>query len=468
MRISLSDLWRMDGTVGRGPYLVLGAVLMSLKLLLDWLVADWIFGREWSPFHYLVLPHRAARADLGLEERMFYGSIVLLSLPFVWTGIALTLRRLRAVGLPTALAILFFVPLVNLLFFMVLIVLESRPEEPLPQAPHLRRLREIHARIASGGPALNGTFALLFTVPVGLGLTLLSAQYLEHYGWALFVGLPFTLGMTSVLLFGFQEARSFGSCMGVAALSIAFLGAGLLVIAFEGAICLIMAAPIGLVLGLMGGLVGYAIQLRPWGAEEAPYVLLALTLSMPALMAAEYAGRTEPEVLEVTSTVEVDAPPEVVWRHVVSFSELPQPDEWYFRTGVAYPMRAEIHGSGPGAVRHCVFSTGPFVEPITVWDAPERLEFTVQDQPPPMKEWSPYDIHPPHLDHYLVCQKGRFLLTPLPDGRTRLDGTTWYTNKMWPAAYWQLWSDGVIHRIHLRVLRHVKNLAEEELASRGR
>jgi hypothetical protein len=31
---------------------------------------------------------------------------------------------------------------------------------------------------------------------------------------------------------------------------------------------------------------------------------------------------------------------------------------------------------------------------------------------------------------------------------------------MWPSAYWQLWSDAIIHRIHLRVLRHIKSLAE--------
>ena len=31
---------------------------------------------------------------------------------------------------------------------------------------------------------------------------------------------------------------------------------------------------------------------------------------------------------------------------------------------------------------------------------------------------------------------------------------------MWPAFYWRLWSDAIIHRIHLRVLNHIKELAE--------
>jgi hypothetical protein len=34
---------------------------------------------------------------------------------------------------------------------------------------------------------------------------------------------------------------------------------------------------------------------------------------------------------------------------------------------------------------------------------------------------------------------------------------------MWPAAYWQVWSDAIIHSIHARVLAHVRGLAEAEL-----
>lgn len=29
-------------------------------------------------------------------------------------------------------------------------------------------------------------------------------------------------------------------------------------------------------------------------------------------------------------------------------------------------------------------------------------------------------------------------------------------------TYWKLWSDHIIHRIHLRVLSHVKNLSEQD------
>ena len=63
------------------------------------------------------------------------------------------------------------------------------------------------------------------------------------------------------------------------------------------------------------------------------------------------------------------------------------------------------------------------------------------------------------------AKAGEFRLTPLAGGRTLLEGTTWYQNRVWPESYWRAWSDGIVHRIHMRVLRHVKRLAEEEGAA---
>ena len=164
-------------------------------------------------------------------------------------------------------------------------------------------------------------------------------------------------------------------------------------------------------------------------------------------------GEHEPAVEDHDPTVHLDAG--------AVAADLPEPTEWIFHTGIAYPIRARIEGSGPGAIRRCEFSTGPFVEPIQVWDEPRLLQFSVTQNPAPMEEWTPYkNIHPKHLDNFLVSRQGQFLLVPLAGGRTRLEGTTWYTHNLWPAVYWQVWSDFIIHRIHERVLVHIKRLAE--------
>ena len=378
-------------------------------------------------------------------------------------------------------------PVVNVVMLLLLSVLPTRREpqpvvpegadEPAPgalpqsnpfpnadfdyrQSASWRRLRDARRRITMDTTVGSAALALGVAVPTTLAVVVLSTMVLRNYGWGLFVGMPFCMGMAVVVLFGLDRPQGLGACLLVCFLATTLAGMGMVVFALEGAICLLMAAPIGYALALLGGLVGYAIQRRPWSVEHNPLVLLLLVVALPALTAAESVNQEQPDLLSVSSAVEIDAPPDVVWRNVISFPKLPEPDDWVFHTGVAYPVRAEITGRGPGAVRHCVFSTGAFVEPVDVWDEPRRLAFQVAEQPEPMREWSPYAIHPPHLHGYLVSRRGEFRLVPLAGGRTRLEGTTWYTNRMWPEFYWRLWSDAIIHRIHLRVLNHIKGLAE--------
>ncbi|HET8624834.1 MAG TPA: hypothetical protein VFM14_14820 [Gemmatimonadales bacterium] len=147
---------------------------------------------------------------------------------------------------------------------------------------------------------------------------------------------------------------------------------------------------------------------------------------------------------------------------------IPEPEELLFRAGVAYPRYAIIEGSGGGAVRHCVFSTGAFVEPITHWEPGARLGFTVAQSPAPLRELSLYaGISPPHLDGYMRARRGEFRLVALPGGRTRLEGSTWYELAMAPEGYWQLFADHLIGRIHGRVLRHIAREAEATSAGKA-
>ena len=70
------------------------------------------------------------------------------------------------------------------------------------------------------------------------------------------------------------------------------------------------------------------------------------------------------------------------------------------------------------------------------------------------------DLSPPHLHGYLRSKRGEFRFVDLGNGRTRLEGSTWYELDMAPEADWQIFSDGLIHRIHQRVLNHIKQEVE--------
>lgn len=247
--------------------------------------------------------------------------------------------------------------------------------------------------------------------------------------------------------------------MGVAASSIFLFGALLLVFALEGILCIIMAAPIGMTLGLLGGVIGHCLQGR--GPEASGKMFSATWLLIPLIILGESLDDRKASLVPVITELEIKADKQAVWDQLLAFSTIEEPTEWLFQTGISYPIHAEIKGTGVGAVRYCNFTTGSFIEPIEVWDEPHLLKFSVDEVPPPLVEWSPYDeLHLPHLENYFVSEEGQFLLTALPNGNTLLQGTTWYKHNIWPESYWRFWSDFILHKIHLRVLKHIKKQAE--------
>jgi hypothetical protein len=395
--------------------------------------------------------------SLNPANAMFYVVLLMIAIPFIWVGVVLTLRRLRDAQLPLWLVMLFFVPFLNLVFFAILSVIPSRQpgDEVEKFGPSIGRL----IPRSEFGSAM---FGIAVTALLAVIETVFSTTGLGQYGWGLFVGIPFFLGLNSTMIYGFHYPRSLGRCLLVSLFSVGLVGAALVGFAIEGVICLAMALPLAIPLALFGGLIGYVLQKRVYPANTLR-VASVVCLLMPGLILIEYGMGEAPPLYEVKTSVVIKSDLPTVWTHVVTFSQLPPPTEAMFKTGIAYPIRAEMHGSGVGAERHCVFSTGAFVEPITVWDEPRLLAFGVSGQPPAMEEMSIYrNLHPPHLDNYFIAKRGQFELKALPDGTTLLEGTTWYQNRYWPAPYWHLWSDHVIETIHKRVLLHIKTLAENE------
>lgn len=459
MAFRFSDFWDARGTVGRTKYLAIGVTLFGVKHFIDRVVATTVFGQPWGLFNYWVPLETFEISSVPLGQLRFYATLIGIALPFVWIGVALTLRRLRDIGWPLWLTFLFFIPFVNVLFFAILSSVPSSAKSK----PELRALGldPIVSRLIPQSAFGSAVVGVIITSLLGAAIAVLCANGLGNYGWGLFVGLPFFLGLSSVLIYGYHMERTVGYCLLVSMLSVVVAAGAILALAFEGLICLLMAAPIGITMAMIGGTVGYIIQRRTSRADHLT-MCSVLVFVLPTLLIVEAAVAPEAALRKVSSAVEIAAPPEKIWNHLVAFNELAPPDEALFKTGIAYPVKAEIEGSGVGAVRRCVFSTGAFVEPITVWDEPRLLKFGVSAQPPVMHEWSPFDdVKPPHLESYLLSRQGQFRLESLPNDITRLEGTTWYENRFWPSSYWGVWSDYIIGRIHLRVLNHIKAEAEK-------
>ena len=300
--------------------------------------------------------------------------------------------------------------------------------------------------------------AIGLTILIATPLTVWGVYGIGEYGIALFVLVPLLIGTSSTLLYGYKQDLKRGEAHQISQMTLGLFLLGCILFALEGFICVFMAAPFAFLLSGLGTLIGYAISRRYPDRTLSTILLLVVLVPFTGFIEKDSKAEVEP----VRTEVVIDASPETVWKHVIEFPEIEEPEGLLFNLGIAYPVDARIDGKGEGAVRHCNFNTGSFVEPITVWREPELLKFKVAKQPKPMEELSFWDIEPPHMEGYFNSKKGEFRLRELPNGKTKLIGTTWYSHDIKPDLYWRLWSDWIIHRIHQRVLEHIKANAEEK------
>lgn len=442
-------LFGLTRPVGPGSYVAVGTVLMAFKYGVEAAVVRATTGAVLTPWAF-VNPSIESRTLLlqGAPEWVGW-AMVIWSLPFLWIALSMSVRRAADAGTSPWLGLGVLLPLVNLALMLMLCVLPHKPpwpadaDAPKPAAPwwpHVVR-------------------GLALSLVVGGLMIWISVYGLGGYGAALFLGTPMVMSATASYVANRAAPRSYGWAGAIGLLSMICGVAALSLFALEGVICIAMAMPLLAPIGAAGGLLGKAIA----DANRAPrrYETVSVIACLPLWAAAETYMVPAPEY-EVLSSVLIEAPCETVWEHVIEFPEITDRPAWYFRAGIAAPLRARIVGRGVGATRYCEFTTGQFVEPITAWEAPRRLAFDVVQQPHPMFEVGLYgDIHPPHLDGYLRASRGEFRLIALPEGRTLLEGRTWYSVNMFPQSYWTLWCNALIHRIHLRVLRHIERVSEQ-------
>jgi uncharacterized membrane protein YhaH (DUF805 family) len=439
--------------LSRGKYLLLGVAFMALKYAGDALLVEIAVGRAWLPSDYVRSLFLRLSPTLDPSPSWLLWAMGAWALPFIIIGVRLTMRRAIDAAWSPWIALIFFVPYLNYLLMLVLCFAPSRPinrfEPAIPAIPEPGATDDKRAFLT----------AVLAGAAIGVAMIAFGVYAIRSYGSVLFLGTPFVMGvMSAFALRRMEPDSSTGRAYRAAAFAILVVGGGLLLIALEGLACLVMAAPLALVLAVAGAAAGCLLA----GNRDNRVGGIGLGLiALPLAAALEPAVAPPPVAREVLTIVEIAAPPERVWPVVVAFPPMAEPTDWLRRAGIAYPRAARIDGAGVGAIRYCEFSTGAFVEPITAWEPGRRLAFDVTASPPALRELSLYaNVQAPHLDGYLRSRRGEFRLVALPGGRTRLEGRTWYEIDMGPEWYWRLWADWMIHGIHRRVLEHIKTEVE--------
>jgi hypothetical protein len=423
-------LWRPTEPLDRGPYLLLGVVLSLVKYQLDRLALMSVSPTHvWSPWSYWMPGDVFGVFSVARERQAIAGTLVAIALPFVAVGVWLTFKRLRSLAWPGWLVAVFFIPFVNLVFFALLSVLPERAPRNAPPGA-----AGFIARLVPRSPVGAATAAVGITAVLTTSLMFLSLKVLNTYGWSLFVGVPFFLGLFSTLILCLHEPQPLKNCMGVGALSIAIVCGLLIALAIEGIICTLMAAPILMALALFGSFIGYVIVRSRISSRETGSYAGALLVAMPFLMGAEAdLGRPVREEVVIDETV-LAAPPEEVWEMVKAIDEIRVPRPFLLRFG-AVPLYCTLERDGVGAMRTCHFDRGVIEERIDEWDPPRKMGMSIVRTTLPGRPW-------------LKFVRATYELRP-EGGGTRLIRTTSYTSILHPAIYWRTlegWGFGTAHR----------------------
>src|SRR5215467_2129391 len=133
--MNLLSLWRWEGRVKGSTYLFVGIVAFATKMLLDFTISTFGFHRFWTPLFYLrpfgTFVYSLAQAR---PNGVFALTMLLVALPFVWLGLAMTVKRLRDAGRPLWLACLFFLPVLNFVVLLVFTTFSSAQQPSKEEA----------------------------------------------------------------------------------------------------------------------------------------------------------------------------------------------------------------------------------------------------------------------------------------------------------------------------------------------
>ncbi len=273
--------------------------------------------------------------------------------------------------------------------------------------------------------------------------------------------MPFAMGFLTVYVAEARQRRRWWIWILLPWLPLAAALAGTVVMLLEGYICVVMFAPVGMVLASAGGLLG-GLASRLWQGRRG--VTASCVAALPLLFA-PWEGYVlhRLDVRTVENVIDIHAPADVVWSNIkrvpaIRADELPT--SWSHRIGFPNPVEATLSWEGVGGVRHATFEGGVlFIETVDVWEQDRRLAFSIQAQTDQIPKTT-LDDHVTIGGPYFDVLRGEYGLEPMGDGITRLHLSSRHrvsTDFNW---YAHLWTDAVMSDLQKRILFVVRARCE--------
>ena len=292
---------------------------------------------------------------------------------------------------------------------------------------------------------------ILFTKSLSMVLPLMSIAFLM-------LG-PFVMGFISVWLI--ERSRPVHIVFWIFFPWAPVIAGVLLSIAalWEGFICAIMFAPLGMVLGSAGGALGGLVGKHQRLSASRNIVVVSI-LFLPLMLGPwEQRVFSRTEIREVKTFIDINAPASLVWRNIervppIQAAELPP--SWARSIGFPAPIEATLSHQGVGGIRHATFAGGVlFIENIDVWEPETRLAFSIHPQTAQIPPTT-LDAHVTVGGPFFDVLRGEYTLEKRANGITRLHLSSRErvsTDFDW---YAHLWTDAVMRDLQRSILHVIR------------
>jgi len=221
------DLWfGFSRPVDRGTYLRHGLGLTVFKYAIDALLVWQFAGIVWTPLDYISPLLSTRQATLGDAPSWLLPLMVVIALPFLWIGVSMSMRRAVDAGISPGIALLFFLPGVNLLLMLGLCFPDS--VRYAPGAGPSERVVRSKERLQSAMLGVAASLAItLLSVLVGIYLK-------RRYSAGLFLGVPFTIGYISSYIYNYQAERRPFESVELALASVTIAAGAMVILRWKG------------------------------------------------------------------------------------------------------------------------------------------------------------------------------------------------------------------------------------------
>ena len=275
--------------------------------------------------------------------------------------------------------------------------------------------------------------------------------------------LPMTLGFLTAHFGAYRRKRTFAFYILAPQLTAITSLICAITIGWEGLICLILATPVYMFMGGVGGLIAFIIhEVLKVREGKLPVFFTTFALVLPPGSAFVESLQQRPvDMHKVHTEIVINVPREKVWSKIIRVEPITEPTTGvFYRMGFPKPIEASLSKEGVGGVRHARFEKDlVFIETVDEWKEQERLSFAIAVDPngTPL---TTLDEHVTVGGDYFDVMRGTYWIEPREhDMLLHLESEFRLSTNF--NRYAGFWGDFLMRDIQMSILRVIKARCEK-------